>query len=228
MNIQIRREPCFHIIIDDFLPLEENKEIHEHVVSLQEHYITSALGDAGAVNKNYRSNLNLHMDQVFSADPDAGPEEVFEIRARSPLLRMIDGFMQDEKILSLLDAAPAPFHQLRECNYWSTQVSRYGDKDHYKWHYDRIPWDDTRIISFIYYVHTSPRKFSGGELTLSDGLLWGEELVGQTRETAIDPLNNRLVLFDSRTVHTVKQTAAPAEFKDGRFSINVWIGKYPE
>jgi SM-20-related protein len=228
MNIQIRRTPVFHIVIDDFLTASENKAILEHIVSLKEHYVTSALGDSEEVNKNYRSNLNLHIDQFFSAPADAEPEEVIAHRAKSPLLKMIDHFMQDEKILSMLDAAPAPFHVLRECNYWSTQVSRYGDKDHYHWHYDRIPWDDTRIISFVYYVHTEPRKFSGGELTLTDGLLWGEEVVGKTSESVIEPQNNRLVLFDSRNLHTVKKTKAPEEFEDGRFSINVWIGKYEE
>jgi hypothetical protein len=226
MNIQILREPVFHIIIDNFLPAKENKAILEHIVSLKEHYVTSALGEMDEVNKNYRSNLNLHIDHIFSVPADADPDQIIENRAKSPLLKMIDGFMQDEKILSMLDAAPAPFHLLRECNYWSTQVSRYGDKDHYHWHYDRIPWDDSRIISFVYYVHSEPRKFSGGELTLTDGLLWGEEVVGKTKETAIDPQNNRLVLFDSRTLHTVKKTVAPQEFRDGRFSINVWIGRY--
>jgi Rps23 Pro-64 3,4-dihydroxylase Tpa1-like proline 4-hydroxylase len=226
MDIKILRDPAFHIIIDDFLPLAENKAILEHIISLKEHYITSALGEAEEVNKNYRSNLNLHIDQVFAADENAEPDEVIKHRAKSPLLKMIDGFMQHEKILSMLDSAPAPFHYLRECNYWSTQVSRYGDKDHYHWHYDRIPWDDTRLISFVYYVHTSPRKFSGGELSLTDGLLWGEDITGNSRETSIEPQNNRLVLFDSRTLHTVKKTTAPEEFKDGRFSINVWIGRY--
>lgn len=228
MNIQVFRTPVFHIVIDNFLPKEENEAILKHITSLRSQYVTSAIGDGEEVNKEYRSNLNLHLDREFSAGEFALPEEIAAKRAQSPLLQMIDTFIQDERILSMLDTAPAPLNEMRYCNYWSTQVSRYGQSDHYHWHYDRIPWDETRLITFIYYVHSQPRKFEGGDLVLSDGLLWEEKLVGATHEAIIEPRNNRIILFDSRAVHTVKTTSAPEKFEDGRFSVNVWIGKAEE
>lgn len=228
MNIQVFRDPVFHIIIDNFLPKEENEEILKHITSLRKHYVTSAIGDDEEINKEYRSNLNLHMDMVFSAGSEATPDDVAARRAESPLLTMIDSFIQDERILSMLDTAPAPLNEMRYCNYWSTQVSRYGHSDHYHWHYDRIPWDDTRLITFIYYVHSQPKKFEGGEFVLTNGLLWEDKVIGASSEAVIEPRNNRIVLFDSRSVHTVKTTSAPEKFEDGRFSVNVWIGKAEE
>ena len=41
MNIQIVREPVFHIIIDDILPIEMNDAIYKHIVSLEKKYILS-------------------------------------------------------------------------------------------------------------------------------------------------------------------------------------------
>jgi Rps23 Pro-64 3,4-dihydroxylase Tpa1-like proline 4-hydroxylase len=225
MKIQVFREPVFHIVIDDYLPETENAVLLKHIVSHEKDFVKAALGDAQETNVDYRSNLNLHMDMLYSAGPLALPEDVAAKRAKSPLLSMIDSFIQDERVLSMLDTAPAPLNELRYSNYWSTQVSRYGDKDHYHWHYDRIPWDETRLITLIYYVHSSPKKFEGGNLVLTNGLLWEDTIVGSTGEAVIEPKNNRLVLFDSRIVHTVKTTKAAEKFEDGRFSVNVWIGK---
>ncbi|MCU0429236.1 MAG: 2OG-Fe(II) oxygenase [Cytophagaceae bacterium] len=225
MKIQIYRDPVFHIIIDDFLPLEENKKILEHLVSHEKDYVAAALGEGQETNAQYRSNLNLHLDRLYASSEDSTPEEIIGKRGSSPLLAKVDAFIQDERVLSMLDAAPAPLNELRYCNYWSTQVSRYGNKDHYRWHYDRIPWDQTRLITFIYYVHAIPKPFEGGELVLSNGLLWEDSLIGNDSQKSIEPLNNRIVLFDSRCVHTVMPTRAPEAFASGRFSVNVWIGK---
>jgi len=228
MNIQVKYSPVFHIIIDDFLPDEQNKEIFQHLLALEKSYKPSGIGHGQELNSEYRSNLSLNMDMQYQLPDEFDSEKISQYRASSPLLKMLDGFMSDEKVLSFLDAAPFPLCELRYCNYWSTQVSRYGQKDHYRWHYDYIPNDTSRVITLIYYAHELPKAFTGGELCLTNGLLWGEELVGETDRAVIEPKNNRLVLFDSRYLHTVLPTQAPHEFNKGRFSVNMWIGKYEE
>ena len=228
MNIQIIREPVFHIIIHDLLPEEENAQIFKHIVSLEKNYHPSAIGEDEAVQADYRSNLNINMDQLYALPNEHDQEKVAAHRSSSPLLKFIDGFIQNEKWISMFDSAPWPLHELRFCDYWSSQVSRYGQNDHYHWHYDSIPWDSTRILTMIYYVHSTPKMFEGGELYLTNGLLFEDQVVGASSEVAIEPKNNRLVFFDSRTVHTVKKTSSPEKFDQGRFSVNVWIGKYGE
>jgi Rps23 Pro-64 3,4-dihydroxylase Tpa1-like proline 4-hydroxylase len=228
MNVKIYKEPVYHIVIDDFLPQELNSEIFEHLVSLQQEYIPAGIGADQQVNQSYRSNLSLNMDRLYHLADNQDPQESIAHRASSPLLRWLDALLYDEQWLSFLDAAAFPLNEMRYCDYWSTQVSRYGSKDQYKWHYDAIPGDSTRILTVIYYLHHAQKEFTHGELCLSDGLLWGEELVGENTRATIEPKNNRLVIFESKTMHAVMPTQAPETFDKGRFSVNIWIGKYPE
>jgi Rps23 Pro-64 3,4-dihydroxylase Tpa1-like proline 4-hydroxylase len=228
MNIQIYHTPVYHIVIDDFLPTEENEEILRHFVSLQEKFKPSGIGHGQELNKDYRSNLSLNMDMEYQLLNEFDQDKIIAHRKKSPLLKMLDELLSDEKMFSFLDAAPFPLSELRYCNYWSTQVSRYGQKDHYRWHYDYIPNDTSRVITVIYYAHSTPKAFTGGELCFTNGLLWGQDLVGETDRAVIEPKNNRLILFDSRFLHTVLPTQAPDEFEKGRFSVNVWIGRYQD
>ncbi|HSZ25092.1 MAG TPA: 2OG-Fe(II) oxygenase [Cytophagaceae bacterium] len=228
MEIQIHHNPVYHIVIDNFLPEEQNKEIFQHLISLESKFIPSGIGHKQELNTDYRSNLSLNMDMEYQLSDEFTKEKILTYRANSPLLKMLDNLLSDEKLFSFLDAAPFPLSELRYCDYWSTQVSRYGQKDHYKWHYDYIPNDTSRVITLIYYAHANPKAFTGGELCLTNGLLWGDQLVGETEKAMIEPKNNRLVLFDSRFLHAVLPTHSPNEFDKGRFSVNVWIGKYQD
>ncbi len=228
MNIQIHHAPVYHIVIDDFLPTEQNNEILKHFISLKDKFKPSGIGFGQEVNTDYRSNLSLNMDLEYQVFEEFDHHKISEHRAKSPLLKMLDSLLSDEKFFSFLDAAPFPLNELRYCDYWSTQVSRYGQKDHYRWHYDYIPHDTSRVITLIYYAHALPKAFKGGELCLTDGLLWGDELVSETNRAVIEPKNNRLILFDSRFLHAVLPAEAPEDFAKGRFSVNVWIGKYSE
>ena len=228
MKFSIHKEPVPHIIIDDFLPKEQNTAIFNHLIDLKDSYKQAGIGTDQQINNSYRSNLSLNMDQLYHLADLQDPQAALEHRASSPLLSWLDALLYDEKWLSFLDAAPFPLNEMRYCDYWSTQVSRYGSKDQYKWHYDTIPGDSTRVITLIYYIHHPEKEFSNGELCLTDGLLWGEELVGENKRATIEPLNNRLVIFESKSIHAVMPTQAPEEFDKGRFSVNVWIGKYPE
>jgi Rps23 Pro-64 3,4-dihydroxylase Tpa1-like proline 4-hydroxylase len=228
MNIQLFHTPVYHIVIDDFLPEEQNQQIFQNFLSLKEKFKPSGIGHGQEVNNDYRSNLSLNMDKEYQLPNEFDPDKLLDHRAQAPFLKMLDALLVDEKILSFLDAAPFPLNELRYCNYWSTQVSRYGQKDHYRWHYDYIPNDTSRVLTLIYYAHSTPKAFTGGELCFTNGLLWGDELVSETERAQIEPKNNRLVLFDSRFLHTVLPTQAPADFDKGRFSVNVWIGRYSE
>jgi len=49
--------------------------------------------------------------------------------------------------------------------------------------------------------------------------------VGRSDVAEIEPMNDRMVIFGSRTVHSVKPTKSPARFGDGRFSLNIWVGR---
>ncbi len=89
------------------------------------------------------------------------------------------------------------------------QVTASNDGDYFRLHQDGGP-DDTREITFVYFLHSEPRRFTGGELrVLSDIVI---------------PAGDRLVFFPSISVHEVLPLHVPASaFADSRFTVNGWI-----
>lgn len=96
------------------------------------------------------------------------------------------------------------------------QLTSHNDGEYYRWHTDNgMPETASRVVTFVYYFHALPRRFSGGELVIHrEG---GEPLV-------IEPQNDSMVFFDSRMRHEVRPVACPSgRFEDGRFTLNGWV-----
>jgi Rps23 Pro-64 3,4-dihydroxylase Tpa1-like proline 4-hydroxylase len=75
-----------------------------------------------------------------------------------------------------------------------------------------------RKISFIFYLHREPRKFTGGDLLLHDET---GQLPGFSR---IDPQHNSMILFPCSALHEVTPVQAPAgEILDGRITVHGWL-----
>src|SRR6185369_7664014 len=100
------------------------------------------------------------------------------------------------------------------------QATASNDGDFFGLHQDGGP-DSPREVSFIYFLHDEPRRFSGGELRIChtrevDGRL----LAADTRLT---PEGDTLVFFASRRAHEVLPVAVPSlAFADSRFTVNGW------
>ena len=79
----------------------------------------------------------------------------------------------------------------------------------------------TRTLSFAYYFHRRPRRFSGGDLLLHDGN-------GETATfTRIEPLHNSIVFFPAYVAHQTTAVEDDLEsFGDGRFAISGWLRTY--
>jgi predicted 2-oxoglutarate/Fe(II)-dependent dioxygenase YbiX len=76
-----------------------------------------------------------------------------------------------------------------------------------------------RHLTFIYYFHRLPRRFTGGDL-----LLFDPPSSGDLSFTRIDPTHNSLVFFQSSQLHTVTQVqSAAADPLDGRWTVNGWL-----
>ena len=76
----------------------------------------------------------------------------------------------------------------------------------------------TRTLSFAYYFHRQPRRFSGGDLLLHDGN-------GETATfTRIEPLHNSIVFFPAYAAHQTTAVERDLEcFGDARFAISGWL-----
>jgi hypothetical protein len=96
------------------------------------------------------------------------------------------------------------------------QLTSHNDGEYYKTHADSgTPDTAGRVVTFVYYFHGTPKRFSGGQLVIhgADG-----------RDYAVDPENDTIVFFNSRTSHEVRPVECPSRaFEDGRFTLNGWV-----
>jgi len=161
-----------------------------------------------------RTNLVAYYDEIYKSD-----------RKKSLLLTKIDEtFHENPEFTEILESSPYPIHQFTRTDYHETQVSRYGKDNQYKFHIDSggmLP----RTISIVYYFNSEPKKWSGGELELTDSPIHqGNVIDGNADIKEIMPENNMLIVFGGYSAHRVKPTISPKKFEDGRFSVNCWVG----
>ncbi|WP_158914617.1 2OG-Fe(II) oxygenase [Caulobacter sp. S45] len=107
------------------------------------------------------------------------------------------------------------------------QATCHGDGAFFKPHVDNNT-DEIyrgRAISFVYYFHVPPKRFSGGALVLydrQDGATFSH-----TGFTRILPQQNSIVFFPSETLHEVEPVkTASADPETARFTLNGWF-HYP-
>lgn len=102
-----------------------------------------------------------------------------------------------------------------EIDSFEVQLTSHNDGEYFKWHRDNsTPETANRLITFVYYFHSIPKPFSGGEL-----IIYNNET-----QHVIEPANDSIVIFNSGLRHEVNTIVCPSRlFKDGRFTLNGWI-----
>lgn len=101
------------------------------------------------------------------------------------------------------------------------EVVAHGDGGFYGPHIDTFTGDDhvhgdRRRLTLVYYVHRTPRRFTGGRLRLHD--------MAGSRTIDIAPEFDSLVAFPSFARHEVEPVSCPGnDFADSRFSVNLWL-----
>jgi SM-20-related protein len=116
--------------------------------------------------------------------------------------------------------------------YVDSQITASNDGDFYKSHRDNgaaEPVDiPLRQISFVYYFHSEPKAFRGGQLKFHD---WtdGEVEDGERLTTrTIIPRQNTIVFFPSLYEHEVLPVSCPSRnFANSRFTANGWLIREP-
>lgn len=115
----------------------------------------------------------------------------------------------------MLGIAPFPMGELE------TQVTVSSGGDYFKRHDDNgSPETRARRISWVYYLHRTPRPFQGGEL-----VVYGARLPdGTPGSYVIEPENDTLIVFPAETLHEVRPVRAPScSPLDARVTVNGWI-----
>jgi predicted 2-oxoglutarate/Fe(II)-dependent dioxygenase YbiX len=100
----------------------------------------------------------------------------------------------------------------------------HADGDFFGIHTDNgRPSVATRRITAVYYFHAMPKRFSGGELRLYDGVLRDGRIEPASTYTELEPLDNSLVFFPSEVFHEVRPVrASRGDFRESRFTVNIW------
>ena len=100
----------------------------------------------------------------------------------------------------------------------------HADGDFFGMHVDNgRPSVATRRITGVYYFHAMPKRFSGGELRLYDGVLRDGRIGPASTYTELEPLDNSLVFFPSELFHEVCPVRADGtDFLESRFTVNIW------
>jgi Rps23 Pro-64 3,4-dihydroxylase Tpa1-like proline 4-hydroxylase len=103
------------------------------------------------------------------------------------------------------------------------QATASGDGDYFRIHKDSDE-ESTREITFVYFFHREPQRFSGGELRLFETSLENGRQVPTDRHQTIVPRPNVAVFMPSRHEHEVLPTRVPSrQFADSRFTITGWV-----
>jgi predicted 2-oxoglutarate/Fe(II)-dependent dioxygenase YbiX len=142
----------------------------------------------------------------------SGTRAVIEGVRRARILHTLGAFEDDflHRLLERLEPALAALGQRAfPIGHIEAQITASNDGDYFRLHQDGGP-DDTRQISFVYFLHNEPHRFSGGELRI------GADVVM--------PQGDTLILFPSVRPHEVLPLSLPSgAFADSRFTVNGWI-----
>ncbi|WP_220213535.1 2OG-Fe(II) oxygenase [Streptomyces shenzhenensis] len=107
----------------------------------------------------------------------------------------------------------------------------HNDGDFYRAHQDVGPTEfaSRRLLTFVYYLHRTPRPFQGGALRVFDIAMPlhtdGRQLTWQDRTWKDwEPQHDSIVFFRPTAWHEVRTVNCPSRrHEDSRFAINGWM-----
>src|SRR5690349_734524 len=192
----------------DFLPKRELQALTKYVLQHESDFTPSTVipheGSDSASDPSYRKSLVLYNLGEYTS-------------------------MIQDRLLNLLPTVLTAFkRETFPISHFDIQVTASNDGDFFKVHQDNSSEDPVDIhrreVSFVYYFHTEPKAFTGGQLKLynsQDGEV--QEAKKRTAQT-ITPRQNTLVLFPSSYDHEVLPVRCPSrKFVSSRFTVNGWV-----
>ncbi len=195
--------PLPYVQIDDFLTPEENAQVLAYAQENESDFTGSTVLDSEGrdVDDGHRKSRVL-----------------FTIQS-SPWFKLFEQRLK----LHMVHVGPTLGLDGDKLKLNEFQLTASNDGDFFKAHADSSDSNETvakRVLTFVYYFHTTPKPYVGGDLLIYDGPH------GQTRTSALPTRNNSLVLFPSALMHEVDLVRCPTgAFSDSRFTINGWYNQ---
>ena len=195
-----------YVRMTDFLSPEEHQRLLDHALACQAEF-----HESGIVGRQGESTLNF---TVRKSRTLAGGrlQEVWE--------------MFDQRLHGIVAAVRKemgmPWFRLGEVE---RQLTAHGGGGFFAPHVDTgHPIAASRRISCVYYFHTNPRRFTGGELRLYDTWITPSGSTAAGTYTTLTPLDNSIVFFPSDAFHEVLPVRCETDaFGDSRFTVTVWF-----
>lgn len=190
--------------VENFLSEEMSQQIFSYAVESKDKYTPSLVG--GRANSDPRRDEKFRISHVLN---DLGP-------FHSVLHQKIHDFYPE--MLAGLKMA-----DIRVGENIELELAAHGHGAFYKPHIDlQLGATEHRVLSAVYYMHGSPKGFSGGELRIFPMKI----MSGNDVPIVIAPKHNSLLVFPSYVLHEVLPVVCPgAAFKDYRFAVNCWVYK---
>ncbi len=107
------------------------------------------------------------------------------------------------------------------------QLTATNHQEFFRAHSDNITEGTLgRQLTFVYFFHREPRRFSGGELRIFDTETSPRPSNTPALYRLVYPLQNQVVFFPSAYLHEILPVICPSrQFADSRFTVNGWYHK---
>lgn len=202
-----------HVLVKrDFLTNQELRGLTEYVLEHEHHFTPSTVvaheGPESSSDPSYRKSMVLYNLGEYTS--------MIQDRLFALLPEVLTAFKRESFPISHLDI----------------QVTASNDGDFFKVHQDNGSTEPTDIplreISFVYYFHSEPKAFTGGQLKLYNSQNGAVQNSKKKTATTITPRQNTLVLFPSSYDHEVLPVRCSSrKFVNSRFTVNGWIIRQP-
>ncbi|MGA2374570.1 MAG: 2OG-Fe(II) oxygenase [Candidatus Sulfotelmatobacter sp.] len=195
------------VALDEFLAPQELEELVSYTLQREAEFQSSELvspsGEPGMIDYDHRRSRVLM---------DLGKhEEIILDRIRGVLPRVLDQLGIEQFPVTQVEA----------------QITASNDGDFFRAHSD----DSEEVIAsrrltFVYFFHSEPRPFEGGELRLHDSRREGGLQISSGTYQTVVPQQNQIVFFPCSLLHEITPVECRSRaFADSRFTLNGWLHK---
>lgn len=192
-------DPSLVVTLDEFLVLQELTRLERFIADRAESFAQARVvlrsATKAAVATRHRSARFMN-----------APEWLYRL-------------LEDRFRLHLLFILRSLAYPAYEMSWLEAQITASNDGDFFSRHNDDA---DARMMeretTYVYFCHSEPRAFEGGELVVYPP---AGSSAGPIR---IQPVRNRIALFTSSLTHEILQVRCPSrEFVHSRFTVNGWL-----
>jgi SM-20-related protein len=197
--------PATFIVLEEFLVKQELDALLRFALECEGRFTPSRVMGTGSTEGRInlscrRSRLLYHLGEFHNLISD---------RVRSFLPYVLDKLQHPPFAVASVE----------------TQLTATNDGEFFKPHSDNTSASlRARTVTFVYYFHQEPKKYSGGDLHIYDSEYRDGRYIATGTSKTIVPRQNEIVFFPSFLVHEVLPVRVPSRaFADSRFTLNGWV-----